>query len=418
MIISIISTAWLIYSFQQSVSLKNHFHDQDELWNSHGLSGAQNPEKTGHRLLLNNPGIFNVNMSLARWDERCLYRFFDSVLSGDKFIELSEKYTVTIATQSSLEKLHSLAEVSQHWTGPISVSVFILREEFLLTELYIAYLRQCFHHVRDQISFHLVYPRDYPPINYSNSIFNYKYSCKAPDAVLSEILKHRNSRTTELKNKMSYPQNHLRNHARRNCKTPNIFLTDVDIIPSIGMADVLDAFLRKSKCEKLCAYVIPVYEMSKNVTFPQNKSEMIKLANNGLARPFHQKIYADGHVATNYSRWEKNTGDVKAAVHVNHNVTRCTNWYEPFYVAHDTVPDYDDRFVGYGFTRNTQVYEMIAAGYQFQVLSPIFACHWGLQTRKEDYSLPRRKQVAMNSGLIRTFKTEVNAQYPNVIKTC
>jgi N-acetyllactosaminide beta-1,3-N-acetylglucosaminyltransferase len=252
--------------------------------------------------VLNGPGIFNVNLSLARWDKKHLYKFFDSVLSGDKFTELSEKYIVTIATQSSLEKLYSLVEVSQHWTGPISVSVFVVYEEFLLTELYIAYLRKCLHQVRDQISFHLVHPSDYPPINYSNYTFNYNYSCKNPESVLSELLKRRNSTTTELKNKILYPQNHLRNHARRNCKTEYIFLTDVDIIPSIGMADILDVFLRNSECEKLCAYVIPVYEISKNVTFPQNKSEMITLANNGLARPFHQKIYADGHFSTNYSR--------------------------------------------------------------------------------------------------------------------
>jgi N-acetyllactosaminide beta-1,3-N-acetylglucosaminyltransferase len=302
MIISIIPVIWLMYDSQQSVSLKNHLHHQDELQHSHGSSDALNPEKTLDRLLLSNPSILNVNFSLAQWDTRCLYKFLDSVLSGDKFTELSEKYTVSIATQSSLEKLHSLAEVSEHWTGPISVSVFVASEEFLLTKLYIAYLRQCFIQVRDQISFHLAYPRDYPPLSYSNSTLNYEYSCENPKAVLSELLKHRNPKTIELKNKLLYPQNHLRNQARRNCKTPNIFLTDVDIIPSIGMTDTLDAFLRKSKCEKLCAYVIPVYEISENASFPQNKSEMIKLANNGLARPFHQKIYANGHGSTNYNR--------------------------------------------------------------------------------------------------------------------
>jgi N-acetyllactosaminide beta-1,3-N-acetylglucosaminyltransferase len=30
-------------------------------------------------------------------------------------------------------------------------------------------------------------------------------------------------------------------------------------------------------------------------------------------------------------------------------------FYEPFYVALDSAPEYDERFVGYGFTRNTQV---------------------------------------------------------------
>ena len=42
-------------------------------------------------------------------------------------------------------------------------------------------------------------------------------------------------------------------------------------------------------------------------------------------------------------------------VHVSHNVTNYEFFYEPFYVSLDSVPRYDERFVGYGFTRNTQV---------------------------------------------------------------
>ena len=42
-------------------------------------------------------------------------------------------------------------------------------------------------------------------------------------------------------------------------------------------------------------------------------------------------------------------------MHVSHGVTNYEFFYEPFYVALDTVPEYDERFVGYGFTRNTQV---------------------------------------------------------------
>jgi len=55
------------------------------------------------------------------------------------------------------------------------------------------------------------------------------------------------------------------------------------------MADNLDQFLRKSQCEKLCAYVIPVYEIDEKVGFPRNKSEMLKLAKNRIARPYHQE---------------------------------------------------------------------------------------------------------------------------------
>lgn len=41
--------------------------------------------------------------------------------------------------------------------------------------------------------------------------------------------------------------------------------------------------------------------------------------------------------------------------HISHNVTNFEFFYEPFYVANDLVPPHDERFLGYGFTRNTQV---------------------------------------------------------------
>ena len=44
-----------------------------------------------------------------------------------------------------------------------------------------------------------------------------------------------------------------------------------------------------------------------------------------------------------------------SVLHISHNVTEFEFFYEPFYVSLDTAPRYDERFVGYGFTRNTQV---------------------------------------------------------------
>jgi hypothetical protein len=55
------------------------------------------------------------------------------------------------------------------------------------------------------------------------------------------------------------------------------------------------------------------------------------------------------------SRWEASGGNESTETHVSHNVTNFELLYEPFYVAPDTVPAHDERFLGYGFTRNTQV---------------------------------------------------------------
>lgn len=43
-------------------------------------------------------------------------------------------------------------------------------------------------------------------------------------------------------------------------------------------------------------------------------------------------------------------------VYVSHDVTNFEFLYEPFYVAKDIVPAHDERFMGYGYTRNTQVW--------------------------------------------------------------
>lgn len=104
-----------------------------------------------------------------------------------------------------------------------------------------------------------------------------------------------------------YPQNFLRNVARKNCQTFYIFLTDVDIIMSanVNFAESLDRFLRVAKCpamNNLCAYVIPTYELDERVRFPRTKQDLIRLANKGLARPFHNKVFIYNQYATNFSR--------------------------------------------------------------------------------------------------------------------
>ncbi len=46
-------------------------------------------------------------------------------------------------------------------------------------------------------------------------------------------------------------------------------------------------------------------------------------------------------------------------LHVSHAVAEDFRFfYEPFYVARDEVPEHDERFLGYGYTRNTQVHRV------------------------------------------------------------
>lgn len=358
-----------------------------------------------------NTSIFHIDLRLGRWDARRLYKLFDFALPGDRFAELSERYSVCLATQSSLEKLQSLVQVAHHWSGPISAAVFAAGEEYPLLQLYVSFLRRCFPVVRDRVSFHLAYPKDLPPLQtLPNFPSNLQLDCHRPEAALTGLVRFRKPETVKWRTKFPYPQNHLRNLARRNCQTSYVFLTDVDIIPSARLADGLDVFLTNVKCTNLCAYVIPTYELDERVNFPRNKTDLIRLAKKGLARPFHHRVFIYNQYATNFSRWQENAESEGDTVRVSHDVTNFEFLYEPFYVAPDTVPPHDERFLGYGYTRNTQVYEMFVAGYQFQVLSPIFTCHWGLQNKKGRPSW-RERQNSMNRRHFETFKSEVFARY-------
>lgn len=127
--------------------------------------------------------------------------------------------------------------------------------------------------------------------------------CQHPDLVLKDLLNARTSSDSRWRIRNPYPQNHLRNLARKNCQTKYIFLTDVDIIPVMNLADELNVFLKKTKCKGLCAYVIPTFELDERVRFPRNKTDLIRLTAKGLARPFHQKVFIYNQYATNTSRW-------------------------------------------------------------------------------------------------------------------
>lgn len=200
--------------------------------------------------------------------------------------------------------------VSHHWSGAISATVYAAGDdELYIMQFYLNYLRRCFKPIRERVSFHLALPKERAPTNIRGIHLSdlAKFSCAKPEQTLNELLKQRTAETKKWRIKYPYPQNFLRNVARKNCQTYFSFLTDVDIVVSanVNFAEQLDKFLRKTKCSNinnLCAYVIPTYELDERVRFPRNKTDLIRLANKGLARPFHNKVFIYNQYATNFSR--------------------------------------------------------------------------------------------------------------------
>lgn len=246
----------------------------------------------------------NLDLSLGRWDENRKFKLFDNIFVGEKYVVQSNIHKICLATQSSLEKLYSIIEVSNNWNGPISVAVFAAYEDELNSLLmYILYLRKCDTKIRENVSFHLGLAKERKPKNFFVDMEHLgDLDCATPALVFQSLIKPLHKGVNFWRAKLPYPQNHMRNLARKNCQTKYVFLTDVDIIPSKGMAEGLDEFVGKENCAKKCAYVVPTYELDERVPFPTNKTELIRLANKGLARPFHQKVFIYNQYATNFSR--------------------------------------------------------------------------------------------------------------------
>lgn len=256
-----------------------------------------------HRLVFD-----DLNLMHGRWDSSRQYKFFDFASVGVQYVRLNEKYKVCLATQSSLERLHSLISVSKHWTGPISLAVFVAGDdELYLLQLYLSYMQKCFGHIRDAVTIHLAYPKNRAPTivrRYLKTDYE-NFICEQPELTLKALMKFRTSDTIKWRLKNPYPQNHLRNLARKGCQNDFVFLTDIDIIPSINFTENLDKFLRAASCpgQRKCAYVVPTYEIDNRAKFPQNKSDLLRLVRKGLARPFHHKVFIYNQYATNFSRY-------------------------------------------------------------------------------------------------------------------
>lgn len=247
--------------------------------------------------------VLKLDVKLGKWDSRRLYKTFDSVLVGDKFSDLSQTSKVCLATQTSVEKLHSLVQVVHHWLGPLSVALFASGdEEFEVLQRYLVYLKKCYAPIRNRVVFSLAMPKNKLPKR-QPSIFRMPETvdCSKPEATLNVLMSRVSDEQTNWRIRNVYPQNHMRNLARKNCQSEYVFLTDVDIVPSFNLTGTLEEFLKDDNCEK-CAYVIPTYELDSRVRFPHNKSELIRLAKKGLARPFHQKVFIHNQFATNFTR--------------------------------------------------------------------------------------------------------------------
>lgn len=352
----------------------------------------------------------HLNLTSFRIDRRKMYRIHDNAILSTGHPH--QRTMVCLSSIASFTHLHWLPEVSQHWTGPASISVFVHGHEFEFVIVYLAFLRTCFEKIRENFSFHLMFPVQ------SGTVKNLRLprvlrrdskvplQCTAyPDLqryYLSLLKEHNDKR-------LPFPQNHLRNVARYGCSSSQFFyMIDVDIVPQFGLYERLQEFLpRRPPCNK-CLYVVPAFEGSLKVDHPRTKQELLqRFGNDKDFRVYHVIAFAKNQGATNFTRWRSLPveDELKPAYEANFQFG-----YECFYVAEHSVPRYRERFIGYGFTRNVQTLEAHLAGFKFVVLNNAFMIHRGLRNQSANEAF-REREKAINYKKFLAFRGTLQSLY-------
>ncbi|XP_055755101.1 xylosyl- and glucuronyltransferase LARGE2s-like [Salvelinus fontinalis] len=232
---------------------------------------------------------------------------------------------VTLVAQLSMDRLQMLEAICKHWEGPISLALYMSDAE---AQQFLRY------------------------------------------AQASEVLKNRKNVGYHIvyKEGQFYPVNLVRNVALRNANTPYVFLADVDFLPMYGLYD----YLRKSVVQLDMAHtkkalVVPAFETLRyRLSFPKSKAELLSMLDMGTLYTFRYHVWTKGHAPTNYAKWRTATTPYKVEWEAD---------FEPYVVVKRDCPEYDQRFVGFGWNKVSHIMELDAQEYDLMVLPNAFMIH-------------------------------------------
>jgi len=403
----------LVYLSSSSTSSSSH-GNQERLLLSVEYPGSSGEERELTPVPLSpslSPAPSPLDVSEGVLDKYRMFKSHMFHIKGEAWAELSQKRQVCLGAQTSLDRLDQLVELASTWTGPMSIAVFAPAQELPLAQRYLDYLRRCHRSISKQVAFHLVYPVEHPPEPSSDDLVGQSMDCSSPHSVLEALLATRPESLLKWRGSYPYPQNLLRNAAKSGCQTNYTYIPDIDMVPTPSMDLQLEQFLSTPEVREcgMCAYVVPTYEIAQDSPrLPHNKTELLALVGKKQARQFHQALYSINQKSSDLKKWEalEQTPKLGTAYKVEKYIFK----YEPLYVARAGTPQFDERFIGFGMTRNTQVYEMYVAGFKFHLLNNAFTSHWGFQSLKSRPSW-RAKQQEENNARFDEFAREVTARY-------
>ncbi|XP_064878135.1 xylosyl- and glucuronyltransferase LARGE1 [Oncorhynchus nerka] len=217
---------------------------------------------------------------------------------------------VTLVAQLSMDRLQMLEAICKHWEGPISLALYLSDAE---AQQFLRYTQGSEVLMsRGNVGYHIVY-----------------------------------------KEGQFYPVNLLRNVAVRQVNTPYMFLSDIDFLPMYGLYE----YLRKSVVQldmanSKKALVVPAFETLRyRLSYPKSKAELLSQLDMGTLFTFRYHVWTKGHAPTNFAKWRTATTPYRVQWEAD---------FEPYVMVRRDSPEYDRRFVGFGWNKVAHIMELDA----------------------------------------------------------
>uniref|UniRef100_A0AAZ3PAH1 Uncharacterized protein n=1 Tax=Oncorhynchus tshawytscha TaxID=74940 RepID=A0AAZ3PAH1_ONCTS len=141
--------------------------------------------------------------------------------------------------------------------------------------------------------------------------------------------------------------------------------TDVTLVAQLSMDRKSVVQLDMAHTKK--ALVVPAFETLRyRLSFPKSKAELLSMLDMGTLYTFRYHVWTKGHAPTNYAKWRTATTPYKVEWEAD---------FEPYVVVKRDCPEYDQRFVGFGWNKVSHIMELDAQEYDLMVLPNAFMIH-------------------------------------------
>ncbi|XP_060806400.1 beta-1,4-glucuronyltransferase 1-like [Amyelois transitella] len=362
-----------------------------------------------------------------------------NAIKGTAYANFSKYDALTYATQATPEFIYHIVEIARFWDGPISLAVFVPDYDLYITMQIMDHLCHCYSEM-SKVSLHLFYPIKIPPripfqidmratvpqttmsSNVTKSITQtlqekmekYKQlnkttrpeyikwvrqtkiqrmmSIMSQRPLMPPILQFEDCMGSNIViptyrkiNNMLYPINVGRNVARNASLTNYFIVSDIEMVPSEGLATkflrMVNKLMGRKKRKEGCIFsktifVVPLFEVGRGEPIPRDKDTLSSLVAAKRASYFHAKTCSHCQRFPGLQTWLSRPSPVGIEpMMIAHREYPYHRW-EPLYIGTQKEPWYNEILVWEGRQdKMTQMLELCLQNYRLIVLDGAFLCH-------------------------------------------